>query len=61
MHRYDAEIKLLIENEIELATEIETNLLFDEKVSVAIARCVALIDYLIKEHGSKANFFKFSF
>ena len=43
VHRYDAEIELLIEDENELATEIETNLLFDEKVSVAIARCEALI------------------
>ena len=42
VHRYDAEIELLIEDENELATEIETNL-FDEKVSVAIARFEALI------------------
>ena len=32
-----------MEDENELATGIETNLLFDEKVSVAIARCEALI------------------
>ena len=43
VHRYNAEIELLIQNENELATEIETNLLFDENVSVAIARCQALI------------------
>ena len=43
VYRYDAEIELLIQDEIELATEIEINLLFDEKVSVAIARCEALI------------------
>ena len=39
VHRYDAEMELLIEDENELVTEIETNLIFDEKVSVAIARC----------------------
>ena len=43
LHRYDAEIELFIEDENKLATEIETKMLFDEKVSVANARCEALI------------------
>ena len=43
VHQYDAEIELIIEDKIELATEIETNLLFDEKVKVAIARFGAFI------------------
>ena len=43
MHRYDAEIEPFIEDENELVTEIETSLLFDENVCVAIARCEALI------------------
>ena len=43
VHRYDAEIEWLIEDENKLATEIETNLLLDEKVSVAIVLCGALI------------------
>ena len=42
-HRYDAKIEPLIEDENELVTEIETSLLFDEKVGVASARCEALI------------------
>ena len=41
VHRYDADVELLIQDENELDTEIETNLFFDEKVSVAIARCEA--------------------
>ena len=43
VHRYDVESELLIEDENNLATEIETNFLFDENVTVAIARCEALI------------------
>ena len=43
VHRYDAAIELLIEDENKLFTKIETNFLFDEKVSVAIARCEGVI------------------
>ena len=34
VHRYDADIEMLIENENETAPESETNLLFDENVNV---------------------------
>ena len=43
VNRYDAEIELLIEDENDLAIEVEANTLFDEKISIAIARCEALI------------------
>ena len=31
VHRFETEIELSIEDEIELATEVKTNFLFDEK------------------------------
>ena len=43
VHRFEAGTELDIECEINLARDIATNLLFDEKVSGAIARCEALI------------------
>ena len=43
VQRYGTDNELLIEDENKLTTEIEVNLLFDEKLSVAIACCEALI------------------
>ena len=38
VHRYDAEIELLLDDEDELSSEIDSSALFDEKASIAIAR-----------------------
>ena len=43
VNRYDAEIELLIEDENDLAIEVEANTVFDEKSIIAIARCEDLI------------------
>ena len=40
--RYDAEIELLIDNEDELSSEIDSSATFDEKASIAIARLESL-------------------
>ena len=37
VHRYNAEIKLLIDDEDELSSELDSNAIFDEKASIAIA------------------------
>ena len=44
VHRYDAEIELLIDDEDELSSEIDSSALFDERASIALARLESLIN-----------------
>ena len=44
VHRYDAEIELLIDDEDDLSSEIDSSALFDEKASIAIVRLESLIN-----------------
>ena len=50
VHRYDAEIELLIDDEDELSSEIDSSALFDEKASIAIARLESLIITYKQKH-----------
>ena len=42
VHRYDAEIELLIDGEDELSSEIDSSAIIDGKASIAIARLESL-------------------
>ena len=44
VHRYDAEIELLIDDEDELSSAIDSSAIFDEKASIAIDRLESIIN-----------------
>ena len=56
VHRNDAEIKYLVEDEDDLSSEIESNGTFNEKFSISIARLESLnITYRQKETSSRSS------
>ena len=55
VHRYDAEIELLIDDETDLIAEIEANAVFDEKANVSIARVESLINTYKQKQQTRSS------
>ena len=55
VHRYDAGIELLIDDETELIAEIEANAVFDEKANVSIARVESLINTYKQKQQTRSS------